>query len=240
MLNASHKRMAAIVLLLLVCAAGDASAQSAPPVATILNNGDSMNRVDIAILGDGFTANEMGAFAEHAQRFIQVMFAQEPFREYQRYFNVRRVDMVSRQSGADHPEESPPVFKDTAFDAAYNCAGIQRLVCVNLEKVSRALSNALTPSQRDIILIYVNDSQYGGSGGSVAVASIHGESVEIVLHELGHSFGLLADEYGSPNPPPCESSFDPPEPTVTNETRREFIKWAAWIDPATEIGRAHV
>ncbi len=233
--NHSQKRMALIFLLLLVVLSGDASAQSAPPVVTILNNGDSMNRVDIVILGDGFTADEMGAYAEQVQRFAQEMLAQEPFKEYQRYFNVHRIDMASNESGADHPESNPPVFKDTAFDATYNCAGIDRLICVNQGKVSRVLSDALSPSERDIVLICVNDRKYGGSGGSVAVTSIHDDAFEIVLHELGHSFGLLADEYDSPNPPPCQAFQEPSEPNVTKASERAAIKWAQWIDPATPI-----
>jgi IgA Peptidase M64 len=83
--------------------------------------------------------------------------------------------------------------------------------------------------------VIVNDSEYGGSGGSIAVASVDPSVVELILHEVGHSFGLLADEYGGPPPPFCNAAFEPPEPNATMETQRERIKWAVWIEPDTPI-----
>ena len=205
------------------------------PAVTVVNNGDPANRVDLAILGDGYTTAELDKYADDVQQLLQAFFAQEPFQEYQRYFNVHRVDVVSNESGADHPERSPPVFKDTALDATYNCAGIQRLICVDLSTALTIASDSLPATQRDLLLVLVNDPEYGGSGGAIAVASTHPEVVELVLHELGHSFGLLADEYGGPPPPSCNASVEPPEPNATKETVRALIKWAVWIDPSTPI-----
>jgi IgA Peptidase M64 len=91
-------------------------------VTTVLNNGDPANRVDLAILGDGYTAAEMSRYAAQAQQLVQALFAQEPFLEYQRYFNVHRIDVVSAESGADHPEWTPPALKNTALGATYACA----------------------------------------------------------------------------------------------------------------------
>ena len=106
--------------------------------------------------------------------------------------------MTSNESGVDHPELG--VFRDTALDSFYFCGAIQRLICVNSTKVNGVLSRtALAANARELILVIVNDTEYGGSGGSVAVSSIHPAAVEIILHELGHSFGLLADEYGTCN-----------------------------------------
>lgn len=209
------------------------------PVATIRNNGDPGNRVDFAILGDGYTAIELEKYASDVENFVNGFFDQEPFKEYKNYFNVHRVDVVSNESGADHPERG--VYKDTAFDATYNCAGIQRPICVNNFQVNTVLSNSLTPDRRDMILVIVNDSEYGGSGGAIAVSSIHSSAVEIILHEVGHSFGLLADEY-SYSPPACNNTIGPSAPNVTRETKRDLIKWnvgggppTGWIDFGTPI-----
>ena len=107
---------------------------------------------------------------------------------------MHRIDVASAQSGADHPLTS--TYVDTAFDATYSCAGIQRLICVSSSKVSAVLTNSIPAANaRDMIVVLVNDSEYGGSGGWFAVASLNGAVVELVLHETGHSFGLLADEY---------------------------------------------
>src|SRR6266550_3856845 len=82
----------------------------AEPYETIINNGSADNRVDIAVLGDGYTAGELQKYKNDVQSFLQGFFAQEPFREYQRYVNVHRIDVTSSQSGADHP---PSVFVNT-------------------------------------------------------------------------------------------------------------------------------
>ena len=180
-----------VILFVLVSAAMAARA-FAEPVTTIRNSGDPANRVDIVILGDGYTAGELPRYANDVERLVNGLFAQQPFREYQRYFNVHRIDVTSPGSGADHPHLG--IFKETALGASYNCFGIQRLLCVEEHRVFDVLIASIAPDQRDVILVIVNDPEYGGSGGPVAVTSIHPDVVELVLHELGHSFGLLADE----------------------------------------------
>lgn len=183
----------------------------------------------------------MVKYATDVENAVQGFFAQEPFKEYQRYFNVHRVDVTSAESGADHPEDVPPTSKDTAFDATYNCAGIERLICVDGSKVDTVLSSSIGADQQDMVLVLVNDTEFGGSGGSIAVASLDPAVIELVLHEIGHSFGLLADEYDT-QPPSCDNTVEPPEVNVTRETDRGLIKWnvgagppTGWIDPATPI-----
>jgi hypothetical protein len=90
---------------------------------------------------------------------------------------------------------------------------------------------------RDMVVVLVNDPEYGGAGGAYAVASMHPAASEILLHEAGHSFALLADEYFGSAPPSC-ALFEPSAPNVTMETRREAIKWQAWIDAATPLPTA--
>lgn len=205
----------------------------AEPFETIINNGSAANRVDIAILGDGYTSSQMEKYKNDVQAAMTQFFNVEPFREYRNFFNVHRIDVVSSQSGADHPERAS--FVNTALDATYNCTGIQRLVCVNNGKVFTILGNSVSPSQRDIVLVIVNDPEYGGSGGSVAVASTNVEVLELILHELGHSFGLLADEYGGPPPPACNNTIEPSAANATKATERALIKWNQWIDANTPI-----
>jgi IgA Peptidase M64/Calx-beta domain len=219
-------------LFLLLCAAQTATAE---PFETVINNGAPGNRVDVAVLGDGYTAGEMQKYRNDVTAFLQKLFLQEPLKEYQRFFNVHRIDVTSNQSGADHPERNPPLSVDTALGAAYNCSAIQRLICVNNSQVSTIAANTLAPSQRDLVLVLVNDSEYGGSGGAIAVASIHPEVVELILHEMGHSFGLLVDEYGGPPPPSCVNNVEPTAANATKATQRSLIKWNLWIDPGTPI-----
>jgi hypothetical protein len=232
--SAANRRLrAAAIWLLLLASIHPAWAES---VMTIVNNGDPLNRVDLAVLGDGYTADEMDKYAADVQQAIDGLFAQEPFLEYQRYFNVHRIDVISNQSGADHPELDPPVYVDTAFDAAYNCAGIVRLICVDGSKVLTVVQNSLQPAQADLKLVIVNDPQYGGSG--FPVASTHPWLIELVLHELGHSFGGLGDEYVETEGRVCDLSDEPSLPNITKETERELIKWNYWIEPNTPIPTA--
>ena len=224
-------RLLAATLAVLALTAPRALAE---PSTTIRNNGSPSNRVDVTILGDGYTAAEMGKYASDVEAFVTGFFAQQPFDEYQFLFNVHRVDVVSAQSGADHPERSPAVFKNTALDATYNCAAIQRLICVDMTKVNNVLSASVAAEKRDVVLIIVNDPEYGGSGGAVAVASTHTAAVEVVLHELGHTLGLLADEYAGGGPS-CNASVEPSEANATRATTRPTIKWNAWIDATTPI-----
>jgi hypothetical protein len=223
-----YRGFAALVfLLLMLCGPRAASAE---PFETMVNNGSPSNRVDIAIMGDGYTAAEMSKYRSDVEQFVRLMFEQEPYREYQRYFNVHRIDVLSSQSGADHPESNR--FVNTALSATYNCAGLQRLICVDNGRVQNIANSSLSAAEHDIVLVIVNDEEYGGSGGQVAVASIHPFAVEIILHEVGHSFGLLADEYGGST---CTASNSPESsrPNITRTTDRASIKWGHWIDPST-------
>ena len=217
------------VPLIIVCA----SSNSAQTLTSLAFNGDSENRIDFVFLGDGYTTAELSKFEADAASFQQGMFAQEPFLEYQNYFNVWRVDVASAESGSDHPEQDPPLVKDTAFDSAYNCADIPRLICVNQSKVLAAVSD-VPVVQRDFLVVIVNDSEYGGSGGSVAVASTDSLAIELVIHALGHTVASLADEYTS-SPPACVSDTEPFEANATRTTDRTSIKWNAWIEASVEI-----
>jgi len=224
----SHWALSAFLLIL--CLPQIAVAE---PFETIINNGNSANRVDIVILGDGYTSSQMQKYKNDVQAAMTQFFNVEPFNEYRNFFNVHRIDVVSSQSGADHPERA--AFVNTALDATYNCTGIQRLICVNNGKVLTIVGNSVNPSQRDIVLVIVNDPEYGGSGGSVAVTSTNSEVLELILHELGHSFGLLADEYGGPPPPACNNTIEPFAVNATRATERALIKWNQWIDANTPI-----
>ena len=118
----------AVLALCLILAA----TARAEPVTAVRLNGSSANRVDIVVLGDGYTSAEIasGKYANDVETFAQRIFAQEPYLEYQQFYNVRRVDVTSAESGSDHPELG--TSKATALDSTYICSGIVRLICVNI------------------------------------------------------------------------------------------------------------
>ncbi len=190
-------------------------------------NGPAANRINIAILGDGYTAEQQSNFRTHADWLVSYVYNQAPFAEYRSHFNFYLVYVISNESGADHPSQND--YRDTALDATYEVNGIDRLLAVDYGK---AFSAASEIDSVDYVFVIVNDTEYGGSGGSVAVSSIHTYGPEILTHEIGHMFGDLADEYESAYPgyPPGDY-----EPNVTYQTQRDLIPWNVWIEASTPV-----
>lgn len=211
-----------------------ARAAQAPvwPVTTIRNSGPIDNRVNIVLLGDGYTAAEMGLYAAHCDAIIDNFFSQEPFNAYRNYFNVHRVDVVSNESGVDEPDLG--VFRDTALDMTYGCAGIDRLLCVD---VGKAYDAAASAPAFDQILVLANSDHYGGAGyPSANLGTLAGDNffaVEIALHEFGHSFADLADEYDYADGV-VYSGSEPIDPNASVFTAAQqtagLLKWFRWMD----------
>lgn len=204
------------------------------PVTTIRNNGPTSNRVDVVILGDGYTAGQMASYATHTNNVVNSFFAQEPFAAYAPYFNVHRVDVVSNESGVDEIDLN--IYRDTALNMAYGCFGIDRLLCIDVGLAWAAAGSAPDWEQ---ILALANSTRYGGAGYPAqdigTLAGNNASAVEIALHEFGHSFADLADEYDYGD----GAVYTGPEPSTTNisiYTAAQQIaqqrKWFRWMDLA--------
>lgn len=207
--------------------------RQARPQATIqplLNNGATATRLNVVIFSEGYTSQELSQYLADANTMLNRLLGTQPFKEYNSYFNAFAISVASKESGADHPSRN--LFRDTFFNSTYDSFGIQRLVTLSAGGRGRvdSLLQLLMP-EFDTVIMIVNDPEYGGSGGFPAITSINASAPEIVVHELGHSFGGLGDEYSSsiPNPPIIEA------PNTTQETRRDFIKWRTWILNGTPI-----
>jgi hypothetical protein len=208
---------------------------------TMIDNGPSANRVDVVFLGDGYTASQIDTtYVAHIQNMLDHVFGEDddPFPRYKNFFNVHRVNVISNESGADIPPDG--VFRDTALDAKYYCDGsMERLLCVSGSKARTALNDALAGAgfSAEMKLVTVNHDKYGGSGGSFAVyAGGNPNAAELALHELGHSFSGLADEYWS-----GDDTYTGGEPSQVNVTASPTgEKWAHWLDYSdpdhTELG----
>jgi len=151
------------------------------------------NAVDIVILGDGYTQAEMGNFISDCQNFTTKMFAFEPFITYQDKFNVRAVLIPSSESGATIPATGEWV--STALSSSYYTFDSERY-CMTYDNKSVRDYAGLVPY--DQIYILVNSAKYGGGGifnfYSLS-ASKNKLSGEIIVHEFGHGFAGLGDEY---------------------------------------------
>ena len=194
---------------------------------TIQYKGLSSERINIVILGDGYTQDQLEDFDEDAQSFVNELFNYTPYTEYQDYFNIFTVRVPSNESGTDHPgtasdeSSNPPAVADvdTYFDSTLDGAGIHRLlVCNNSTAFSVAAQYFLDYDQ---VVMLVNTPIYGGSGGPVATSSQAASANLIAIHELGHSFANLADEYWSGFPFYAANMTDQSDPNT--------ISWANWI-----------
>ena len=213
----------------------------APKWGPVSITGDSSNRVDLVIVSEGYTASEMDKFNQDVNTVHTGLFSEDPFLEYARYFNVWKVEVPSNESGADYPSQQPPLMRDTAFDASFSGRAARGLT-TNERKVFRAIGG-LPPVARDSVVVLVNDPRPGASAGRFAVTSTgyQGDSlVNVVLHELGHSLGDLADEYvdlSIVTIAHCRTRLvsEPSRVNLTLETNPSAIKWRHWIDSATPI-----
>lgn len=159
----------------------------------IYYNGDPAKKVDIAILADGYTASEMGKFLDDAKRFSENLFATPPFDSYKKSFNIWAVESVSKQTGADIP--GAHVWKKTVLNSTFYTLGSDRYL---MTYDTRTLHDIASLVPYDQIYILVNSPVYGGGGiYNYYCTSSSGdiESSTVFVHEFGHGFAGLADEY---------------------------------------------
>jgi len=203
-----------------------ASVVSGQTVKTVIDNGSPANRYDIVILGDGYQQSEESRFDADAARALDELFKKPVYAEYRSYFNAHTVFRASAESGADQPDRSPQIFKNTAYDATYNYLGTPR--CLYIQNTALATADAaLAPDVEGSIMVLVNDSRYGGCGGSFAVSYNGSQGAEVQAHEFGHSFAGLADEYDTGR----AGSYSGPEPIEANITAdgTGMTKWPLWL-----------
>lgn len=205
------------------------SALAAPSSTIILETGPSNARMDYVFVGDGYTAAEMSKWKADAQKVINGFMADPLFAANRGAMNVRRVDVASNQSGVDEIDRG--IYRDTAMDGQFGCYNIARLLCVNSTKVFNLVGSVLAPDKRDVIIVISNSTRYGGSGGAIATLSMHAQSSEVALHEIGHTAFKLADEYDYGT---CDLSREPSEGDVSlNYTRN--VKWGNLIQAGTPV-----
>jgi IgA Peptidase M64 len=223
-----------ISLAVLAIFVGTASGQG---TLTILRETGARDvRINIAILAEGYTAAQQGQFDSDAVDTINTVLADPFYSNYGQFFNAYSIFVASNQSGADHPETG--TYVDTYFNSTFGSYGIDRLLTIPPNdtdsnyndgegKVFNILANLLP--EYDVVILLVNDSKYGGSGGPVAVASTNQLSTEIAIHELGHTVVHLGDEYSDPYP----GYPDTEEPNTTTQRDPALVKWRAWFVPGT-------
>ena len=210
----------------------------------IVDHGPNSDRWNLVILGDGYRASEIPRYHADAQKFVDTLHATAPFDELWAGVNIHQIDVTSTDSGADDPATCPdpsvPVGSgatpNTFFDATFCSAGpggvrLSRLLTVDSPRAQEAASERVNEVHQ--VLVIVNSSKYGGSGGSVAVCSTEASAAEIAIHEMGHSYFDLADEYGGNGA--GSPAGEPLKANVTRDTKRATNKWRSLIAAVTPM-----
>lgn len=197
-------------------------------VDTIWKSGPINKRINLVILGDGYTNPEQTLFISDVNNVINYMFNTSPFDSYKNYFNVFAIKCESPQSGVTHQgiatdvtEPASPVMAVTnCFSTKFDNYNIHRLIYSMDASAIYSVLAQYFPSY-DQALVLGNSPEYGGAGGAYAVSSTHASSKEIVLHEMGHSFAGLADEYWA------GAGFATEKPNMTQDNSASN-KWGQW------------
>ncbi|MEM7755783.1 MAG: M64 family metallopeptidase [Planctomycetota bacterium] len=200
---------------------------------SIPRNGPGDELVDVVFMGDGYTASEQAEFLADANAAADDIFAYEPFISYLPFIDFHFIEVVSNDSGVTNdPVEG--IQRDTALEMRYFCNGIERLLCVNTS-TARGIAGFNVPGW-DVIVPLANSSKYGGAGyPSVDVATAAAKNSaagDIVIHEIGHALGDLADEYtyGGPTQwPGGEPSTENVSIFNSTQMAAQNRKWAEWL-----------
>lgn len=200
-------------------------------VETLQFNGEDSKFINLVILGDGYQANEQDDFITDAVNFKNALFNENPYNEYQNYFNVYAIKVISNESGVNHPanatDVSEPVFPaqvvDNYFGSTFDYFSIHRLlVPTNNSAIAQVLA-ANFPAYDQVVFL-VNTPHYGGSGGQYATTSLNSSANEIAIHEIGHSFVNLRDEYYAGDVFAAESI------NMTQQTNPTLVRWKNWYN----------
>ena len=193
------------------------------PYVMLQQAADTSRCIHVAYVAEGYQQHEMGTFLDDCKVAMEALFQHEPFREMQSHFNMVAVMSPSEESGTSEPAKG--IWKNTALGSHFDTFYSDRyLTTLHLKRLHDVLAG--TPYEHIIIL--VNTSHYGGGGiyNSYNLSYAHGKHFRpVVVHEFGHSFGGLADEYPyGDDDPRYFADTEPWEPNLT--TKHDFKgKW---------------
>lgn len=202
----------------------------------VQHTGTPATRCDIAVLAEGYSEADRDKFRRDLERFTGYLFAYEPFKSNRDRFNVTGVFTPSAQDGVDEPRQGK--YRTTALGASFNALGLERYL---LTEDNRAVRDLAANVPYDVILILANSPRYGGGGIYNTYAIFTADSEwpdQVFIHEFGHSFAGLADEYYAGRvayndfyPPGVE----PTEPNITALLDPAHLKWRAQLTPGTPV-----
>jgi hypothetical protein len=197
--------------------------------------GDPATKVDFVILGDGYTARELKKFEADARRLTEVLFATSPFKEHRHDFNVWALCPPAAESGISRP--STGIYRNSPLGATYDAFGSERYV---LTFDNHALRRVAQFAPYEFIEILANNRTYGGGGIFNLYSTVAADNAfanYVFVHEFGHHFAGLADEYytSSVAYAPATERVEPWEPNATALLDPAKLKWGDLVTPDTPI-----
>ena len=215
-------------------------------VDTLAYSGAASNRINIVIMGDGYTSAQMTKFKADALLNANYFLTTPPFDIYRNYFNFFAIEVISTESDIDHPgtagdeatyvaQPKGPIksvnnYLGCTFDYGGN---YHRLVASSNSTLIKSIATTNFPLY-DFISVIANTPYYGGSGGGILFSTMHTSATEIFVHEFGHTFGLLQDEY-TYGVSSCASGSSQ-KINVSQVKNNATVVWKNWItNPAGSL-----
>ena len=199
-------------------------------------NGDPHNRVDVAIIAEGYTRIEKEKFLEELGYFQDVFLSQEPYKSNANRFNFYGVFKPSTESGVDEPRAG--IYKNTVLNCTFNSLGSERYL---LTEDNKSLRDIAANVPYDAICIIVNHKRYGGGGIYNFFCTFTSQNQwkdYLFLHEFGHSFTGLADEYYTSSTAYNDfylKDIEPVEANITALLDPQNLKWKEFVNSGQEI-----
>lgn len=199
-------------------------------LTVLQDNGDMQHKVDLLFVAEGYTEQEMDKFHADCRRLMESLFSMEPYKSRRNDFNVAALDVISEESGTDIPNHG--IWKRTALDSHYYTFYTDRYL--TLPDHTRIADN-VSGAPFDALYIVVNDTGYGGGGiyNSYGMGTADNAlAATLLIHEFGHSFAGLGDEYFDDSvayQDMYDLDVEPWEPNLT--TKVDFgSKWQDMIE----------
>jgi len=210
-------------------------AASAGPLIRIHDMGDPSEKLDLLILGDGYTAAERGKFERDARRLTSALFQTSPFKERQREINVWGLVPAAVQSGISRPSQG--IHRRSPLGTTYDAFDSERYI---LTFENRAFRDMASNAPYDVVEILTNSATYGGGGIYGLYSTVAADSVwasYIFVHEFGHHVAGLADEYYTSDVAylPSADRVEPWEPNVTALLDPSALKWRDLVAAGTPL-----
>ena len=201
-----------------------------------LKNGPPHEKVDLVLVAEGYTREQENKFTADVERVKDVFFRQEPYRRFRSAFNIWGVFKPSAESGVDEPDRG--IFRNTAVQSSFDSLGLDRYL---LTEDNRSLRDITACVPCDIPVILANHNRYGGGGiyNFYCIFSVDSQVFDyLLLHEFGHAFAGLADEYFTSTVAYNEfypAGIEPQEPNITALLDPANVKWNEWLSPKIPV-----